>query len=37
MACLDGKYVANDINHEKIIEMETMRINNRNGSSPQGV
>jgi len=31
MACLDGHYVANDINEAKIAEMETMRNNDRNG------
>ena len=32
MACLDGNYVANDIDKAKIAEMETMRVNDRNGS-----
>jgi len=31
MACLDGNYVANDIDDAKIAEMETMRVNDRNG------
>ena len=31
MACLDGNYVANDIDNAKIAEMETMRANDRNG------
>ncbi|MEA1881447.1 MAG: amidophosphoribosyltransferase [Candidatus Marinimicrobia bacterium] len=31
MACLDGNYVANDIDEAKIAEMETMRLNDRNG------
>ena len=31
MACLDGNYVANDIDEAKIAEMETMRMNDRNG------
>jgi amidophosphoribosyltransferase len=31
MACLDGNYVANDIDEAKIAEMETMRVNDRNG------
>ena len=31
MACLDGNYVANDIDEAKINEMETMRLNDRNG------
>jgi len=31
MACLNGQYVANDIDEAKIKEMETMRINHRNG------
>ena len=30
MACLDGNYVANDIDKAKIDEMETMRNNDRN-------
>ncbi|MBT7518809.1 MAG: amidophosphoribosyltransferase, partial [Candidatus Marinimicrobia bacterium] len=31
MACLDGNYVANDIDEAKISEMETMRVHDRNG------
>jgi len=31
MACLDGNYVVNDIDEAKIAEMETMRVNDRNG------
>ena len=31
MACLDGNYVAKDIDEAKINEMETMRLNDRNG------
>ena len=31
MACLDGNYVANDIDNAKFAEMETMRVNDRNG------
>ena len=31
MACLDGNYVANDIDNSKFAEMETMRVNDRNG------
>ena len=31
MACLDGNYVANDIDNAKFAEMETMRANDRNG------
>ena len=31
MACLDGNYVANDIDEAKINEIETMRLNDRNG------
>jgi amidophosphoribosyltransferase len=34
MACLDGNYVANDIDDAKIAEMETMRVNDRNGKLP---
>jgi amidophosphoribosyltransferase len=34
MACLDGNYVANDIDEAKIAEMETMRLNDRNGKQP---
>ena len=36
MACLDGKYVADDINHAKSVEMEIMRNDNRSGNQPQG-
>ena len=32
MACLNGNYVANDIDSSKITEMETMRNNDRNGT-----
>lgn len=32
MACLDGNYIANDIDDAKIIEMEAMRVNERNGN-----
>jgi len=32
MACLNGNYVANDIDNSKITEMETMRNNDRNGT-----
>ena len=32
MACLDGLYVANDIDNEKIVEMENMRSHDRNKS-----
>ena len=32
MACLNGNYVANDIDGSKITEMETMRNNDRNGT-----
>jgi hypothetical protein len=32
MACLDGNYVANDIDEAKVLEMETMRVNDRNGN-----
>ncbi len=31
-ACLDGLYVANDIDNEKIVEMENMRSQDRNKS-----
>lgn len=31
MACLNGHYVANDIDEAKIKEMETIRLNDRNG------
>ncbi len=37
MACLDGKYVADDINHAKTVEMEIMRNDNRNRNQPPGV
>ena len=30
MACLDGNYVANDIDETKVVEMEAMRVNDRN-------
>ena len=29
MACMDGNYIANDIDEAKITEMETMRNNDR--------
>ncbi len=32
MACLDGNYVANDIDEDRIVEMEAMRISDRNGN-----
>ena len=32
MACLDGNYVANDVDETKAVEMEAMRINDRNGT-----
>ena len=32
MACLNGNYVANDIDDSKITELETMRNNDRNGT-----
>ena len=32
MACLDGNYVANDVDEAKVVEMEAMRINDRNGT-----
>ena len=32
MACLDGKYVARDIDDAKVAEMESMRNNDRNGT-----
>ena len=32
MACLDGKYVCNDMDDAKMDEMETMRENDRNGN-----
>ena len=32
MACLDGKYVCNDVDDAKMDEMETMRENDRNGN-----
>ncbi len=31
MACLDGNYVAKDIDEAKVVEMEAMRLNDRNG------
>tara|TARA_Y100000590_G_scaffold463316_2_gene629798 strand:+ start:1913 stop:3400 length:1488 start_codon:yes stop_codon:yes gene_type:complete len=31
MACLDGNYVANDIDESKVVKMEAMRMNDRNG------
>ena len=31
MACLDGNYEANDIDETKVVEMEAMRVNDRNG------
>lgn len=31
MACLDGNYIANDIDDDKIAQMEAMRVNDRNG------
>jgi amidophosphoribosyltransferase len=31
MACLDGNYIANDINDAKIAQMEAMRVNDRDG------
>ena len=34
MACLDGNYVANDIDVAKVVEMETMRVNDRNTGNP---
>ena len=34
MACLDGNYVANDIDAAKVVEMETMRVNDRNTGNP---
>jgi len=30
-ACLDGNYIANDIDDAKITQMEAMRVNDRNG------
>jgi len=33
MACLDGNYVANDIDEAKVTEMESMRMNHRNGKN----
>ena len=30
-ACLDGNYIANDIDDAKIAQMEAMRVNDRNG------
>ncbi len=32
MACLDGNYVANDIDESKVVKMEAMRMNDRNGN-----
>ena len=32
MACLDGNYITNDITEERIIEMESMRVSQRNGN-----
>ena len=32
MACLDGYYVCNDVDDEKMNQMETMRENDRNGN-----
>lgn len=32
MACLDGNYVANDIDEAKIAEIEAVRMNDRNGN-----
>ena len=32
MACLNGKYVANDIDDLKVAKIETMRIKDRNGA-----
>ena len=32
MACLDGNYVTNDIDENKVAEIETMRVNDRNGN-----
>ena len=31
MACLDGNYVAKDIDEARVVEMEAMRLNDRNG------
>ena len=31
MACLDGNYIANDIDDAKIAQMEARRVNDRNG------
>ena len=31
IACLDGNYIANDIDDAKIAQMEAMRVNDRNG------
>jgi amidophosphoribosyltransferase len=31
IACLDGNYIANDIDDAKITQMEAMRVNDRNG------
>ena len=32
MACLDGNYITNDITEQRIIEMESMRVSQRNGN-----
>jgi len=32
MACIDGNYVANDIDNNKMIELELLRKNDRNGN-----
>ena len=32
MACLDGNYVAKDIDNKKILELELSRKNDRNGN-----
>ena len=32
MACLDGNYITNDITEERILEMESMRVSQRNGN-----
>ena len=31
MACLDGWYVSGNVDEEKMSEMESMRLNDRNG------
>jgi amidophosphoribosyltransferase len=31
IACLDGNYIAKDIDDAKIAQMEAMRVNDRNG------